>query len=320
MVRMILRRLAVSVVMLTAVSALIFVVLRLLPGDPVITRLGATPGISPATIAQLRKDAGLDDPIVVQYLSWMGGVLHGDFGRSYFNQYSVTQLIGQRLPTTIELTILSMIIAVVLAVPAALLTARRPGGVLDRALTTLSSAGMALPNFIVGVLLIVIFAVKWSVLPSRGFIPIGESLGGNLRSMLLPSLTLAIAAAPLLLRFLRASLLEVLTAPFIRTARGKGASDARVLLLHAFRNALIPAVTMLGLIVGYTLGGAVIIEYIFGLPGLGSLAVDSVTKRDYAVLQSCVLLISAMFILTTLVVDIVTGILDPRLRTGRGRG
>jgi peptide/nickel transport system permease protein len=170
------------------------------------------------------------------------------------------------------------------------------------------------------VLLIVIFAVKWSVLPSRGFIPIGESLGGNLRSMLLPSLTLAIAAAPLLLRFLRASLLEVLTAPFIRTARGKGASDARVLLLHAFRNALIPAVTMLGLIVGYTLGGAVIIEYIFGLPGLGSLAVDSVTKRDYAVLQSCVLLISAMFILTTLVVDIVTGILDPRLRTGRGRG
>jgi peptide/nickel transport system permease protein len=317
---MILRRLAVSVVMLTAVSALIFVVLRLLPGDPVITRLGATPGISPATIAQLRKDAGLDDPIVVQYLSWMGGVLHGDFGRSYFNQYSVTQLIGQRLPTTIELTILSMIIAVVLAVPAALLTARRPGGVLDRALTTLSSAGMALPNFIVGVLLIVIFAVKWSVLPSRGFIPIGESLGGNLRSMLLPSLTLAIAAAPLLLRFLRASLLEVLTAPFLRTARGKGASDARVLLLHAFRNALIPAVTMLGLIVGYTLGGAVIIEYIFGLPGLGSLAVDSVTKRDYAVLQSCVLLISAMFILTTLVVDIVTGILDPRLRTGRGRG
>lgn len=320
MVRMILRRLAVSVLMLAAVSALIFVVLRMLPGDPVITRLGATPGISPATIAELRKQAGLDQPVYEQYLRWVGGMLHGDFGQSYFNQYSVTQLIGQRLPTTIELTILSMILSVLLAVPAALLAARRPGGVLDRILTTLASVGMALPNFIVGVLLIVVFAVKLNVLPSTGFTPLSQSVGGNLKTMILPSLTLAVAAAPLLLRFLRASLLEVLTAPFIRTARGKGASGLRVLLEHALRNALIPAVTMFGLIVGYTLGGTVIIENVFGLPGLGALAVDSVTKRDYAVLQSCVLLISAMFILTTLVVDIVTGVLDPRLRAGQGRG
>ncbi len=317
---MILRRLAVSIAMLAAVSALIFVVLRLLPGDPVITRLGATPGISPAAIAELRKDAGLDDPIWVQYARWVGGMLHGDFGRSYFNQYSVTQLIGQRLPTTIELTFLSMLLAVVLAVPGALLAVRRPGGVVDRLLTTISSAGMALPSFIVGVLLIVIFAVKWGVLPSTGFVPLGQSLGGNLKTMILPSLTLAIAAAPLLLRFLRASLLEVLAAPFIRTARGKGASGPRVLLAHALRNSLTPAVTMLGLIIGYTLGGTVIIENVFGLPGLGALAVDSVSKRDYAVLQSCVLLISAMFILTTLLVDIVTGVLDPRLRTGRRHG
>lgn len=317
---MIARRLAVSIAMLIAVSALIFAVLRLLPGDPVITRLGATPGVSAETIAALRKSAGLDAPIATQYVRWIGGVVHGDFGQSYFNQYSVTDLIAQRLPTTLELTILAMVLAVLLATPAALVAVRRPSGVIDRFITTLASAGMALPNFIVGVLLIVVFAVKLRLLPSRGFTPLSQSIGANLESMLLPAVTLAIAAAPLLVRFLRASLLEALAAPYIRTARGKGGSRVRVLLMHALRNALVPAVTMLGLIVGYTLGGAVIIEYIFGLPGIGSLAVDAVTKRDYAVLQSCVLLISAMFIFTTFVVDIVTGLVDPRMKAGARRG
>lgn len=316
---MIVRRLAVSIIMLTAVSALIFIVLRLLPGDPVITRLGATSGISPEVIAELRKNAGLDDPIVEQYFRWVAGAVTGDLGNSYFNQYSVTELISQRFPTTIELTVVSMVLAVILAVPAALAAVRRPGGIVDRMVTTLASAGMAVPNFIVGVLLIVIFAVELKWLPSRGFVPLRESLWGNMRSLILPSVTLAVTAAPLLIRFLRSSLLEALSAPYIRTARGKGASAGRVLMVHAFRNALIPAVTMLGLIVGYTLGGAVIIEYIFGLPGLGSLAVDAVVKRDYAVLQSCVLLISALFILTTFLVDIVTGILDPRMRVGASR-
>ncbi len=296
MVRMIGRRLAVSIGMLVAVSALIFVILRLLPGDPVITRLGATPGVSAATIALLRKQAGLDDPIAVQYFHWIGGMVHGDFGRSYFNQFSVTELIGQRLPATLELTLVSMVLAVVMAVPTALLAVRRPVG------------------------LIVIFAVRLKWLPSRGYTPISESLGGNVKTILLPALTLAITAAPLLLRFLRASLLEVLNASYIRTARGKGAPGGRVLINHALRNAMIPALTMLGMIVGYTLGGVVIIEYVFGLPGLGALAVDAVTKRDYAVLQSCVLLISAMFILTTLAVDVLIGVLDPRLRAGARDG
>lgn len=316
MFSMIARRVAVSIVMLIATSVLIFVVLRLLPGDPVITRLGATPGISADTVARLRKDAGLDDSIAVQYFRWIGGVVHGDFGNSYFNQFSVTQLIGQRLPATLELTFFAMALTVLLAVPTALLAVRRPGGFIDKILTTLASAGMALPQFLVGVTLIVIFSVRLKWFPSRGFTPIGESLGRNLQEMVLPSLTLAIAAAPLLLRFLRASLLEVLDTSYIRTARGKGVSSRRVLMDHALRNALVPGLTMLGLIVGYTLGGVVIIEYIFGLPGIGSLAVDAVSKRDYAVLQSVVLLIAAMFILTTLVVDILIGVLDPRLRSG----
>jgi peptide/nickel transport system permease protein len=320
MLKMIVRRVAVSIGMLIALSALIFVVLRLLPGDPVVTRLGATPGISEETLDRLRENAGLDDPIVVQYFHWVGGMLHGDFGTSYFNQFSVTELIGQRLPATLELTLIAMIFTVVLAVPAALLSARRPGGVLDRAVTTLSSAGMALPQFLVGVLLISIFAVRLRWLPSRGYTPISESLLDNLQGLILPSLTLAVAAAPLLVRFLRASLIEVLDTSYIRTAVGKGVPSRRVLMSHALSNALIPGLTMLGMIVGYTLGGVVIIEYIYGLPGLGSLAVDAVQKRDYAVLQSAVLLISAMFIATTLVVDILTSVLDPRLRTEARRG
>jgi len=320
MLKMVVRRVAVSIAMLAALSALIFVVLRLLPGDPVVTRLGATPGVSAETLRHLREEAGLDDPILVQYFHWIGGMLHGDFGSSYFNQFSVTELIGQRLPATLELTVIAMIFTVLLALPAALLSARGPGGLVDRVVTTLSSAGLALPQFLVGVALITIFAVKLRWLPSRGYTPISDSFGENLKGLALPSLTLAVAAAPLLIRFLRGSLIEVMDTSYIRTAVGKGVPSWRVLTSHALRNALIPGLTMLGMIVGYTLGGVVIIEYIYGLPGLGSLAVDAVQKRDYAVLQSAVLLISAMFIATTLVVDILTSVLDPRLRSEARRG
>ncbi|WP_424937069.1 MULTISPECIES: ABC transporter permease [Bacteria] len=315
MILSVLRRVAISVAMLIATSLLVFVVLRLLPGDPVITRLGSTPGVDAATLQRLREEAGLDAPIIEQYLRWVGGIATGDFGQSYFNQFSVTELIAQRFPATLELTLIGILVAVLIALPAAVLASLRPLGVLDRVLTAISTAGMALPQFLIGILLIVVFAVQLKVLPARGYTPIGENLGQNLVRMILPALTLAFAAAPLLMRFLRASMVEVLDAPYIRTAKGKGQSAAGVVLGHALRNALIPGLTMLGLIVGYTLGGVVIVEYVFGIPGLGSLAIDAVFKRDYAVLQSVVLLISAMFILTTLVVDLLYGVLDPRLRT-----
>lgn len=318
--RLIVRRGAVSLAMLVATSGLIFVVLRLLPGDPIITRLGATTGVSQETLRELRAQAGLDKPILLQYFQWMGGVLHGDFGNSYFNQFSVTHLIGQRLPATLELTLIALVFTILLAFPTALIAARRPGSYVDRVISTGASIGMAAPQFLVGVALIVIFAVRLKVLPSRGYTPLSESVSRNLKEMVLPSLTLAIAATPLLMRFLRASLLEVLETPYIRTAVGKGLSSGRVLRSHALRNALTPGLTMLGMIVGYTLGGVVIIEFIFGVPGLGSLAVDAVMNRDYAVLQSVVLLISAMFIFTTLVVDILVGVVDPRLRTGVRNG
>lgn len=306
--------------MLIATSLLVFIVLRLLPGDPIITRLGATPGIDAATIQRLREEAGLNAPVWEQYLNWFGGMLRGDFGQSFFNQFSVNELIAQRMPATLELTFLAIILAAVIAVPAAVISALRPLGRVDRMVTAVSSAGIALPQFLIGILLIVVFAVTLKWLPARGYVPFDEDPGANLFRMILPTVTLALSASPLLMRFLRASMIEVLGSSYIRTAMGKGLPRGKVVVVHALRNALIPSLTMLGLIVGYTLGGAVIIEYVFGIPGLGSLAIDAVFKRDYAVLQSVVLLISAMFILTTLVVDLLYGVLDPRLRIGAKRG
>lgn len=314
------RRVAISIVMLIATSLLVFIVLRLLPGDPIITRLGSTPGVDAETIARLRQEAGLDAPIWEQYLNWFGGLLRGDFGQSFFNQFSVNELIAMRLPATLEVTVISIILAILIAIPAAVTSALRPLGRIDRVVTAVSTAGMAFPQFLIGILLIVVFAVNLKWLPARGYIPFEQDPAGNLIRMILPAFTLALASAPLFIRFLRASMIEVLSSSFIRTATGKGLSRWAVVIGHGLRNALIPSLTMLGLVVGYTLGGVVIIEYVFGIPGLGSLAIDAVFKRDYAVLQSVVLLISAMFILTTLVVDLLYGVLDPRLRIGARRG
>lgn len=306
--------------MLIATSLLIFTVLRLLPGDPIITRLGATPGIDAETIRRLREEAGLEAPLFEQYFAWVFGVFRGDFGQSFFNQFSVTELIILRLPATLQLTFTGILVAILIAVPAGVWASMRPLGVADRVITAFSTASIAMPQFIVGIVLILIFAVQLQWLPARGYVPLTESVSENLLRMILPAVTLGIAGAPLLLRYLRATMIEVLASPYIRTAIGKGQTASGVVIKHALRNALIPTLTMLGLLVGYSLGGVVIIEYVFGIPGLGSLAIDAVFKRDYAVLQSVVLLVAGLFILVSLTVDLLYGVLDPRLRVGRSHG
>lgn len=310
----VLKRIIISVVMIVATSVLIFVVLRALPGDPVIARLGAAPGITDATLERLRAEAGLDQPLLTQYFTWMGGLFKGDFGQSYFSKTPVSTLIGQRLAPTLELTILTLIISIIVAVPAAVVAAQRPGRPLDRGITFLSSTGMAFPPFVAGILLLLVFSVILRWLPARGYISFFEDPSANLLRMIAPSLALAIAASPLIFRHLRGELVETLASSFVRTAEGKGASRARVVWGHALRNAALPSLTMVGLVFGYTLGGSVIIEYMFGISGLGSLAVESAFRRDYAVLQSVVLLASSLFILVTLIIDLLVWRLDPRMR------
>lgn len=314
------RQVAWSVMVVLLSTIIVFAILRVLPGDPILAGLGASVTIDEATLDRMREEAGLNAPLVIQYLSWLGGVLTGDLGVSFISKQSVSTLVFTALPATVELTLCAVLLLVVIAAGLALWATYRPGSWADRIIGVTTSAGMAIPSFIIGIALIIIFSLTLHVLPARGYVPLLENPAENLRYMILPALTLALSAAPQMARFLRASMLDLWKADFVRTAEGKGASRWRVTTVHVLRNSLIPATTRLGLIVGYTLGGTVVIEYIFGIPGLGSLAMESAVRRDYALLQGVVIVIVVMFIVTTLIVDLLYGIADPRLRRGKTRG
>lgn len=313
MSRFIARRLVVSVAMLFAASILLFVLLRAVPGDPIITRLGTNSSVSPEAIAEVRRDLGLDQSIFAQYLDWIGGMLQMDFGQSYFSQFEVSTLISQRLEPTIELSLLTVLFDLLIAVPVAVLVSLKPNGWLDRVAGLAASFGMSFPPFVAGILLLLLFGVELGWFPTSGFVPLSDPLE-NLRSVVLPVTTLVIVTVAPLMRYLRSQLIEELDSHYVRTAISKGGGRARVVLRHALPNALIPGLTMLGLIAGYTIGGVVIVEYVYGIDGLGSLAIESAIKRDYGVLQSVVLLLAAAFILTSFIVDVISAFLDPRIR------
>jgi peptide/nickel transport system permease protein len=313
----ILRRLGISVVLLAVVSVLVFVVLRVLPGDPTITLLGGAQGTDPAAVVQIRHQLGLDRSLPVQYWQWIGGLLHGDLGTSYFSQTSVNSLVAARIGPTLELALVAIVLAVLIAVPLAVLAALRPGGLVDRAVATFTTVTMAVPPFLVAIVLVILFAVRLRLLPSRGYVPFAADPAGNVRMVVLPALTLALAAAAPIMRFLRASLADVVESGYLRTAEGKGVAWSRAVVTHALPNALLPTLTVVGMTIGQLLGGVVVIEYIFGWPGLGALIVNSVLKRDYAVLQTSVLFAAGAFILCALLVDVLYGVIDPRLRVRR---
>lgn len=300
--------------MMFLVSILVFVILRILPGDPLVTRYGAVPGIDPAVLAAIRHQLGLDQPILIQYTSWLTGVLHGDLGHSYFSQFPVAVLIGQRIGPTVELTVVAILLNVLISVPAGILAGVYPRSAIGRAVQIYVSVGMSVPQFLLGILLIIVFSVRLGWLPTRGYVSIFDDPIHSLEYALMPAGTLAILGAPHIIRYLRASMLEALDASYVRTAVGKGLPRSRVVLLHAFPNAMLPSLTMLGLLVGYTLGGVVVVEYVFGWPGIGSLAITAESQRDYQVLQAVVVLIAATFLLTNLTVDLLYGVIDPRLR------
>jgi peptide/nickel transport system permease protein len=308
------RRIAVSVLMLLLTSLLIFVALRVIPGDPTAS-LASNAGVTQEQVEQARKELNLDRPVLEQYVDWLGGAVTGDLGNSYFSGYPASELIGERIWPTVLLCLAGMAVALALAVPAAIACAIRPESLLDRSLAGVAGAGMAIPAFWLGVMLVSLFAVRLGWLPARGYVDVFADPVGGLQRLLLPAVTLGIVLAPPIMRFLRASLLEEISAGYTRTAEGKGMIWRRVVLRHALPNALLPTLTFVGLLVGHMLGGIVVIEFVFGWPGLGSLAVDAVTKRDYIVLQSVVLFAAAMFIVVSLAVDLISRAIDPRLKT-----
>jgi peptide/nickel transport system permease protein len=310
--RLVLRRLLATIPVLLLVSGGVFMLIHLTPGDPIDAMMAESVD---ATVKEtLRRELGLDRPLYLQYVSWMGRVLQGDLGRSIRNREPVIENVGRRIRPSLQLAALAMTISLVIAVPVGVLSAARRNGPVDRAGTTFALFGICMPNFLLALLLIFLFGVTLRWLPISGYVDPLEEPWDGLRSLMLPAVTLGLALAAVVTRTLRASMLEALAEDYVRTARAKGLSESAVIRGHVLKNALIPVVTVLGLQLGTLIGGAVITEYVFALPGVGRLVVDAVFARDYPLVQGVVLLIAAGFILSNLAVDLLYGWIDPRIR------
>lgn len=312
MIAYLLRRLLEALPTLLLVSLAVFLLTRVLPGDPVRLLLGEEP--DPQVAAEVRRNLGLDRPLAVQYGGWLWGLLRGDLGRSIKDGTPVGRLIWEKLPTTVELSLLAMGVALAIGLPAGMLAAVRRGSWLDGLVTAGSLAGVSVPNFFLGIMLIYFFSLRLGWIPPSGYVEPWVDLKRNLLLMVLPAVTLGTALAGALARFTRNSLLEVLSQDYIRTAEAKGLAFSRVLGKHALRNAAIPILTVMGLQLGGLLGGAVVTEQIFSIPGFGRLVVDAVLTRDFTVLQGVVLMSALLVFLVNLAVDLLYALVDPRIR------
>ena len=306
------RRLALAAPLLLGMSLLVFGLMRVIPGDPAVVVLGYK--ATPESVRALRETFHLDEPLPQQYLRWLGGVLRGDFGIDYRQNEPIGRMILDRLPVTLELTVLAALVAALIGVPLGLLAAARRGGAADRASQALGLVGISIPDFWLGIMLILTLSLAAGLLPSSGFVFFAESPLENFQHLVLPTLTLAASRAAALGRLTRAAVLDVVHRPFVQFARAKGLSEGAILLRHVLPNAAIPIVTVIGLQVGYMLGGAIVVETIFALPGLGRMTLDAVLERNYPVVQSGLLVVGAMFMVVNLVTDLLYGVIDPRLR------
>jgi peptide/nickel transport system permease protein len=302
----------VAVPTLILVSMLIFGLQKMLPGDPVLAMAGEDQ--DPQVIAVLRAQYHMDQAVPVQYLYWVKGVLHGDLGHSLRTDVPVTTLIAQKLPVTIQLAVMGMMIAVLIGIPLGVLSAAKRGTALDHIANVVALSGMSIPNFWLGILLIFIVSVKWHLLPASGYVSPSQDFWLSIKTMIMPAFVLGAALGAQLMRHTRSAMLSVLRADYIRTARAKGLRTPTVVVKHGLRNAMIPIVTVLALLFGELLAGAVLTEQVFTIPGFGKLIVDAVFNRDYAVVQGVVLVTALSFIVVNLFADTLYMLLNPRLR------
>jgi peptide/nickel transport system permease protein len=310
----VLRRLLYFVAVLFLVTMVTFSVALLLPGDPALAYIGEANMRDKAMYETMRKELGLDQPIPVQYAKWLGRALRGDLGRSIRTREPALEGLLARFPVTLHLTAMAMLIALLIAVPVGIVSAVRPNSHADKVGTVLAMSGVAIPDFWLGIMLIYVFSVWIKVLPPSGYVPFSQGLWPSIQSMLLPALSLGMALAALVMRQLRSSLMETLQQEFVMVARAKGVPEGRVVGRHALKNALIPVVTVIGLQTGRLFGGAVVVETIFALPGLGRLAADSIFFRDFPMLQGVVLILALAVLLANLFTDLLYVFLDPRIR------
>jgi peptide/nickel transport system permease protein len=313
MLAFLIRRIASTFIVMAIVAVIIFLLVRIAPGDPVAILVGDN--ASPDQIQAVRKQLGLDDPIFVQFWRWASRVLVGDLGISIFSNEPVAKLIGQRLEPTLSLAATTIILAVVVAVTAGIIAAWQVGTWIDRIVMGLSVASFSVPVFVVGYVLIYVFAIQLRWLPVQGYQPIADGFVEWFRHLVLPSIALGLAYVALIARITRTAMLEVLAEDYIRTAHAKGVATAPVLLKHALKNAGVPIVTVIGIGIALLIGGVVITETVFNIPGIGRLVVDAIQTRDYPIIQGVILLFSGVYVIVNLLIDLTYTLLDPRIRT-----
>ena len=312
------RRVVIALVTLLLATIVVFGAVHALPGGPA-TALSAD-STSPTAAAATMHAYGFDQPLPVQFAKWIGQVLSGQLGTSPITDIPVSTQLEQRLPITLELAVLSLLFAIVIGVPAGVATAVRPGRLTDWVASAVALGGLSLPHFWFGILAILIFAVHLHVLPSGGFVPLANGLGGNLEHMVMPAIVLGTGLAAVIMRQTRAAMIEALGADYVRTARAKGMREWQVIWIHALRNSLITVVTVVGLQLGGLIAGVVTVEVVFNIPGIGQLTLDSVYQRDYPTLQGAVLLTAAAYIIVNLLTDVCYTLINPRLRVSAATG
>src|SRR5918997_177699 len=312
MLRYIARRFLIAIPTLIIVSLLVFALQKLLPGDPVLTMAGEER--DPQVLEYLRERYRLNDPIPVQYFVWITEAMRGNLGISLRTDIPVLDLILSKLPVTIELAIMAMIVALAIGIPAGIISAVKKGTAIDYTANVIALSGLSIPNFWLGIMLIMLISVRWKLLPASGYVPPTEDLWLNIKTMIMPAFVLGTGLAASLMRHTRSAMLGVMRSDYIRTARAKGLLSRKIILKHALRNALVPIVTLSTLLFGELLAGAVLTEQIFTIPGFGKLIVDAVFNRDYAVVQGVVLCTAVGFIFMNLVADVLYVLVNPRLR------
>lgn len=308
------KRLLMAVLVLLLVSVIVFIAVRLCPGDPVASKIGAHGDFSPENYQRVAAELGLDKPYVVQYVIWIGDFIRGDFGKSLLNGVDIKGMIFQKLPITLELLLISMCLAVLMAVFLGVSSAIHKNSWFDQLIRFLSTGFLAVPGFCLGVIFILIFAVKLKILPSMGYAPISEGLGTHLKLLAMPVLTMALMEQAALTRYVRSEMLEVLGSNYVRTAKAKGLVKRDVYYKHAFKNVMVTVITLIGMRLGQLVGGAVVIEQVFGWSGIGWYLYSSITAQDYPAVQATVLLIAAIMVLLNMISDIFYALVDPRIK------
>ena len=306
------RRILTTIPVMLFVALFVFSLLYIAPGDPAAIIAGDQ--ATPADIARIRVSLGLDRPFLVRFGDWLWHVLHGDLGTSIFTNLPVTHMIAQRLEPTISLMVLTLILSIVIAIPMGVVAAWKQGSWIDRLVMALAVFGFSTPVFVVGYILAYIFALKLGWLPVQGFTPISQGLWPFLRTLIFPSVALGLIYIALIARITRATMLDVLSQDYVRTARAKGVGQSAILYVHALKNAAVPIVTVIGLGVALLISGAVVTETVFAIPGLGRLTVDAILQRDYPVIQGVVLMFSFVYVIVNLIVDLLYTLFDPRIR------